>query len=129
MRRLLLDTHTLMWWTGESKQLPAKMRSLIAERTSEVFISVVSAWDMQIKAQIGKLTMHKPWSEVVHSQIMTNGFRLLDVELSQIEVLDTIPFHHKDPFDRLLIAQAMHEGLTLISDDAKFSAYPVSLLW
>ena len=127
--RLLLDTHTLMWWAGKSKRLPTKVRDLLEDSTNEVFISVANAWEMQIKAQLGKLTLHKPWSEVVRDQMTTNGFRLLHAELPHIEVLDSLPFHHKDPFDRLLIAQAIHENLTLVSNDPKFPSYPVTLLW
>ena len=84
---------------------------------------------MQIKAQIGKLKQNKPWRDVIQEQIQVNGFPLLRPELSHIEVLDSLPFHHKDPFDRLLIAQAIHENLTLVSNDPKFPAYPVALLW
>ncbi len=127
--RLLLDTHTLMWWAGKSKRLPTKVLDLLEDSTNEVFISVANAWEMQIKAQIGKLTLHKPWPEIVRDEMTTNGFQLLRVELPHIEVLDSLPFHHKDPFDRLLIAQAIHENLTLVSNDPKFPAYPVTLLW
>ena len=129
MMRLLLDTQALMWWAGKSKRLSPKVRDLLEDSTNEVFISVANAWEMQIKAHIGKLTLHKPWPEIVRDQMITNGFQLLRVELSHIEVLDSLPFHHKDPFDRLLIAQAIYENLTLVSNDPKFSSYPVTLLW
>lgn|SRR5690606_38068333 len=127
--RLLLDTHTLLWWSGKSRLLSAKARDLLEDTTSEVFVSVANAWEMQIKAQVGKLTLHKPWSKIIRGQMETNGFRLLQVELPHIEVLDQLPFHHKDPFDRLLLAQALHEGMTLVSNDSKLAQYPVSLIW
>ncbi len=75
--RILLDTHTLMWWAGKSKRLPTKVRDLLEDRTNEVFMSVANAWEMQIKAQLGKLTLHKPWPEIVRDEMTTNGFRLV----------------------------------------------------
>ena len=127
--RLLLDTNAIIWWDSKSSKLSKKAEDAIRDASSEIFISVVSAWEMQIKAQIGKLKQNKPWRDVIREQIQVNGFSLLRPELSHIEVLDSLPFHHKDPFDRLLIAQAIHENLTLVSNDLKFQAYPVTLLW
>ncbi len=84
---------------------------------------------MQIKAQIGKLKQNKSWQDVIRDQIQVNGFSLLRLELGHIEVLDSLPLHHRDPFDRLLIAQAIRENLTLVSNDPKFPTYPAALLW
>ena len=127
--RLLLDTNAIIWWDSKSSKLSKKAEDAIRDTSNEVFISVVNAWEMQIKAQIGKLKQNKPWRDVIREQIQVNGFPLLRPELSHIEVLDSLPFHHKDPFDRLLIAQAIYENLTLVSNDPKFPAYPVTLLW
>ena len=127
--RLLLDTNAIIWWDSKSSKLSKKAEDAIRDASNEIFISVVSAWEMQIKAQIGKLKQNKPWRDVIREQIQVNGFSLLRPELSHIEVLDSLPVHHKDPFDRLLIAQAIHENLTLVSNDPKFPAYPVTLLW
>jgi len=127
--RLLLDTNAIIWWDSKSSKLSTKAHAALRDTSNEVFISIASAWEMQIKAQIGKLTQHKRWQDVIREQLRVNGFQLLRPELRHVEVLDRLPFHHKDPFDRLLIAQAIDEGLTLVTSDAKFSAYPVSLLW
>lgn len=127
--RLLLDTHTLMWWDGRASLLSKKAREALTDNRNTVFLSVVNAWEMQIKVQSGKLTLHKTWQTIVREQIDTNNFQFLGVEFAHIEALDSLPFHHRDPFDRLLIAQAIHEGLTLVSNDSKFTAYPVPLLW
>ncbi len=94
-----------------------------------VFISVVNAWKMQSKSQIGKLTLFKPLAEIIGEQQTANGFALLPIQLPHILTLDDLPLHHRDPFDRLLIAQARHENLTLVSRDPRFTAYPVQVLW
>ncbi len=127
--RLLLDTNAIIWWDSKSSRLSKKAQAALQDTSNEIFISVVSAWEMQIKAQIGKLKQNKPWQDVIRDQIQVNGFPLLLPALSHIEVLDTLPFHHRDPFDRLLIAQAIYENLTLVTNDPKFPPYPVTLLW
>jgi len=94
-----------------------------------VFLSVVNGWEIQIKAQLGKLTLPKPLREILQEEQATNGFRLLPVTLEHVYALDSFPLHHRDPFDRLLIAQAHQEGLILVTHDPQFSVYPVPLLW
>ncbi len=127
--RILLDTHALLWWDDDPTKLSDTARAAIEEETNTVFISVVNAWEIQIKVQLGKLGLTKPLSDIIQTQQATNGFELLPVGLSHVFALDRLPFHHKDPFDRLLIAQAIHEDLTLISNDARFSRYPATVLW
>lgn len=127
--RFLLDTHTLLWWDGQSNLLPPEIQALLKNHQNTIFVSVVNAWEMQIKAQSGKLTLHKSWRTIIDEQIAINQFRLLPVELIHVKVLDSLLFYHKDPFDRLLIAQAVHENLSLISIDSVFSQYPVSVTW
>jgi PIN domain nuclease of toxin-antitoxin system len=96
---------------------------------NDVFISVVNGWEIQIKAQLGKLTLSKPLSIILQEEQATNGFRLLPVTMNHVYALDSFPLHHRDPFDQLLIAQAYQEGLTLVTHDPKLSAYSISLLW
>ncbi len=127
--RLLLDTHALLWWDGDARLLSETARSALRDSSNTIFMSVVNAWEMQIKAQIGKLTLFKPLPDIIHEQRTTNGFELLTIELPHILALDGLPLHHRDPFDRLLIAQARHENLTLVSRDPWFAAYPVKVLW
>lgn len=127
--RLLLDTKTLIWWHDFPNKLPSSVHTALQDDTSQIFISVASAWEMQIKTQLGKLSLSKPWDEIFEIEHRRNGFTFLVADRPHIRVLDQLPFHHRDPFDRLLIAQALHEGLTLVSNDGLFSSYPVPLLW
>jgi PIN domain nuclease of toxin-antitoxin system len=127
--RVLLDTHVLLWWHDQPAQLTEIAYDTINDLGNDVFISVVNGWEIQIKAQLGKLTLSKPLRVILQEEQATNGFRLLPVTIEHIYTLDSFPLHHRDPFDRLLIAQAHQEGLTLVTHDPKFSTYPVSLLW
>ena len=127
--RLLLDTHSLLWWDEDPDKLSDAARDALADANNTVFISVVNAWEIQIKVQLGKLGLTKPLPDIILAQRITNGFELLLVQLPHVYALDSLPFHHKDPFDRLLMAQARHENLILVSHDAQFAAYPVNVLW
>jgi len=127
--RLLLDTHVLLWWHDQPARLTGTAYSAINDLGNDVFLSVVNGWEIQIKAQLGKLTLPKPLRELLQEEQATNGFRLLPVTLEHVYALDSFPLHHRDPFDRLLIAQAHQEGLILVTHDPQFSVYPVPLLW
>ena len=127
--RLLLDTHVLLWWHDQPARLTETAYDAIHDLGNDVFISVVNGWEMQIKAQLGKLTLPKPLHVILQEEQATNGFRLLPVTIEHVYALGSFPLHHRDPFDRLLIAQAHQEGLTLVTHDPKLSPYPVSLLW
>ena len=127
--RLLLDTHALLWWHDQPARLTETAYDAIHDLGNDVFISVVNGWEIQIKAQLGKLTLSKPLHVIFQEEQATNGFRLLPVTIEHVYALDSFPLHHRDPFDRLLIAQAHQEGLTLVTRDPKLSPYSVSLLW
>ena len=127
--RVLLDTHVLLWWHDQPARLTEIAYDAINDLGNDVFISVVNGWEIQIKAQLGKLTLPKPLHIILQEEQATNGFRLLPVTIEHVYVLDSFPLHHRDPFDRLLIAQAHQEGLTLVTHDPKLSPYSVSLLW
>ena len=127
--RLLLDTHVLLWWHDQPARLTVTASSAIKDLGNDVFLSVVNGWEIQIKAQLGKLTLPKPLRVIFQEEQATNGFRLLPVTLEHVYALDSFPLHHRDPFDRLLIAQAHQEGLILVTHDPQFSAYSVPLLW
>ena len=126
--RLLLDTHVLLWWHDQPAHLTETAYNAINDLGNDVFISV-NGWEIQIKAQLGKLTLSKPLRVLLQEEQVTNGFRVLLVTMDRVYALDSFPLHHRDPFDRLLIAQAHQEGLTLVTHDPKFSAYSVSVLW
>lgn len=126
--RLLLDTHIFIWWADEPDKLSSTALSALEDKTNDLILSVVSIWEIQIKIQLGKLKLSQPLKELIESQQETNDLRILPIELAHVLALDALPFHHKDPFDRLLIAQSILEDMTLATVDQKFSAYPVKLL-
>ena len=126
--RFLLDTHVFIWWADQQENLSATVLSALKDEANELVLSVVSVWEMQIKVQLGKLKLSMPLEELVATQVETNDIRILPVELAHVLALSALPFHHKDPFDRLLIAQSIQEDVTLVSADPEFPAYPVRLL-
>ena len=101
----------------------------ISDLDNEIFLSVVNGWEVQIKAQLSKLTLFKPLSVILEQEQATNDFRLLPVTIAHVLALDLFPLHHRDPFDRLLVAQAHQEEMTLVTHDPQLSAYSVPLLW
>lgn len=126
--RILIDTHILIWWESTPERLSSTARRRLEEAQDTFIISVASLWEMQIKLAIGKLTLRLPLAEVVREQQKQNGFEILPITLQHVLALETLPMHHKDPFDRLLIAQAQAEGLPLLSADAVFDQYPIRRL-
>ena len=127
--RLLLDTHALLWWHDNPKELSPKALNAIQNEENEVFISVVNAWEIQIKSQLNRLTLPRGLEEIFNIEMDDNAFSLLTVELPHVYALKTLPLHHNDPFDRLLISQAKAEDLILVSTDVAFKKYEVALLW
>jgi len=129
VQRLLLDTHTFLWWVSDAPELSVTARKAISDSDNECFLSIASCWEMAIKSSLGKLRLTKPVERFVHDLITENGFRLLTIELRHAAKVEALPFHHRDPFDRLLLAQAITEKLTMVSADSIFSSYGVKLLW
>ena len=127
--KYLLDTHTFIWWDSEPVKLSPQVLTLCQDRANMVLLSVASVWEMQIKLQLGKLKLNLPLAEVIESQRQTNNIEMLPVTLPHVLALQNLPSHHKDPFDRLLIAQANVEEAVLLSGDSIFAKYPVKLLW
>jgi PIN domain nuclease of toxin-antitoxin system len=127
--KLLLDTHSLLWWATDRARLSPAALAACKDLSNTLMLSVVSAWEMQIKAQLSKLTLLIPLATMIDRELNVNGLTLLRVELAHVLALDTLPLHHKDPFDRLLIAQAQVEGATLVSSDPLFTRYGITLLW
>ncbi len=126
--KLLLDTHTLVWWETNPSQIPTETLDLIGSSDHETMISVISFWELVIKARSGTFLFSGQIREVAAKQV-ANGLILLPVTIEHIDVLRTLPLEHKDPFDRLLIAQAIAESATMISVDRVFACYPVPVLW
>ena len=127
--RLLLDTHALLWLLAGDRRLSARVADLYRERANEVYVSAVSLWEIGIKLSLGKLQLAANWSAVIEREMTANGVRPLPVELSHCAALQQLPFHHRDPFDRMLLTQAFTENLAIVSCDRGFSAYDVELIW
>lgn len=126
--RLLLDTHALLWLLDD-RGLSATAKALFLDPENEVFFSAASYWEICIKVSIDKLKIGDDWVNQIDREMTLNGIEWLPVEISHCLELLTLPRHHRDPFDRLLIAQARREGLSLLSADPNFGRYDVSVVW
>jgi PIN domain nuclease of toxin-antitoxin system len=126
--KLLLDTHAFIWWDSDPAQLSAPALAALRDPANEVWLSVASVWEMVIKAQLGKLTLRLPLADLVRQQ-QANGLQVLPVTLAHVLAVEGLPPIHKDPFDRILIAQANVEGAELVSADQLVRQYPVRVLW
>jgi len=126
---LLLDTHTLLWFVLGDAQLSAAARELIEGATNPKFVSPATYWEIAIKISIGKYALNEPYETFIDRAIRQNGFFILPIEPRHTALLINLPFHHRDPFDRLIIAQAMVEGLAIVSADPVFDDYLVQRLW
>lgn len=127
--RLLLDTHTFLWWDSGAEALSTRVRSLCEDPANQLVVSVVSIWEMQVKNRLGKLPLPTGLREIVERQQAINRLELLPVGLEHVLALGDLPDVHRDPFDRLLIAQAKAEGMAVLTKDALFSQYPVAVIW
>lgn len=127
--RLLLDTHTFIWFFTGNLKISNQVRVLIENEDNEKLLSTASIWEMAIKHSAGKLSFTLPFEVFIRQQLSLNDFNLLDIKIHHITVVATLPLHHRDPFDRLLIAQAMVEKIPILSADSAFDAYPIQRLW
>jgi len=125
---ILLDTHTFLWFLGGSPELSKQARTLIENPKYEKYISIASFWEIAIKNSLGKLTLDVPFAEL-KAEAVKNGFQILPITFEDTLQLTTLPFLHRDPFDRIIISQAKENNLTLISLDSNFAQYNINLLW
>lgn len=124
----LFDTHALIWWLDGEERFPVSLRQEILSNQTRLWISPVSFWEISIKRSLGKLELEKITPQMWYA-VDEQGFSRLPIGISHLSYLEQLPFHHRDPFDRLLIAQAQAEGLTLLSRDGQFDAYDVDRKW
>lgn len=127
--RLLLDSHALLWWLIDDPRLPPAPRRVLADGGNETFVSAASAWEICTKHRIGKLPEAASIAANFEESISAQSFRPLSVTMRHAELAGTLEGAHKDPFDRMLIAQALLEKLTLLSNETRFDAFGVSRLW
>ena len=126
--RILLDTQIFIWWDSEPDKLPPHLLALCQDQANTLVLSVASVWEMQIKSQLGKLELDRSLADIVISQQRTNQAEVLPVQLAHVLALQHLPPHHKDPFDRLIMAQAIAENIAVVSVDTIFPLYPVTLI-
>lgn len=127
--KLLLDTHVFIWLDTNLNKISPKVLALCENPDNQLYLSVVSAWEIQIKQQIGKLQLQVTLEDMVQTQQTDNNLIVLPIELSHVYALQELPFHHHDPFDRLIIAQASTENLLLVSADSQLSQYDIKIIW
>ena len=126
--KILLDTHTFLWFLGGDNELSAQARTLIENPEHEKYVSIATFWEIAIKNSLGKLTIEAPFAEL-KTEVIKNSFHILPITFEDILQLNTLPFHHRDPFDRIIISQAKENNLTLVSRDNNFDLYGVYVLW
>ena len=126
---LLLDTHALLWFAEGSDRLSREARRAIESTEGQRLLSVASAWEIAIKVSLGKLTLAQPVGVLVPELLADLAVTLLAIEIGDVAAVSDLPFYHRDPFDRMLAAQALQRGLSIVSADVAFDAYGVSRVW
>jgi PIN domain nuclease of toxin-antitoxin system len=127
--KLLLDTHVFLWWLESDARLSRRARDLIADPEVEVFVSVVTVWEIAIKAALGQLEMPVDLGTFLRRQLQSNGFVTLPITFEHAVAVRDLPRHHRDPFDRLLVCQSRIEGLALVSADSAIAGYGADVVW
>ncbi len=127
--RLLLDTNAFLGFVLDEPNLGKRAREVIGDAANDVEVSPATLWEIAIKIRLGKYALPEPFEPFVERQLSVNHFALLPIEPKHLAILTTLPFHHRDPFDRLLVAQAMVEDIPLFSNDAALEAYPIERIW
>lgn len=127
--QLLLDTHAFLWWIFNDSKLSKTANSLIADNKNQCYVSHASAWELAIKVGQGKLALGAPVGKLFSTFTASNNFKMLDLNLNYLLAVEHLPLHHKDPFDRLLVAQAQAEKLAIVSADTALDAYDIERIW
>jgi PIN domain nuclease of toxin-antitoxin system len=127
--RALLDTSAFLWFISGSDRLSDKARNHISDYNNDLALSIASLWEIAIKTSLGKLELATPFDHLIPAQLEKNAIDILPIELNHLSAIITLEFHHRDPFDRLIIAQGITEQLPVITSDAIFKQYPVDVIW
>jgi len=127
--KILLDTHSFLWFIGGDENLSSTARTLIEDVNNDAFLSVVSLWEIAIKISLGRLQLAQAFEIFIPQQLSLNRIGLLGITISHMAKVAVLPFYHRDPFDRLLIAQALIEQMPIVSRDPEFDAYNITRLW
>ena len=126
---LLLDTQAFLWWADDSPRLSKRARAAIAKPDETCFLSLASCWEMAVKISLGRLKLPQSVDRFVAHHMAANGIEPVGISLPHTARVATLPFHHRDPFDRLIVAQAIEEGLSVVSSDRVFNKYGVPRVW
>ncbi len=127
--KLLMDTHVFIWFISGNSKLNSYVKKLITDFRNVRFLSIASLWEMSIKSSMGKLELEMTFPELYKEHIINNSIELLPITTEHLETLKALPFHHKYPFDRLIIAQTLAENLIVLNNDSAFINYDVECLW
>lgn len=126
---LLLDTHAFLWFVGGDTALSRPARDAIEDLDNSCFLSMASAWELSIKSSLGKIEFTEPFESFLPEQLKLNGFDLFNIDWRHVAQVHSMPFHHRDPFDRLIISQSLVEGMPIVSTDSDFDSYGVTRIW
>jgi PIN domain nuclease of toxin-antitoxin system len=129
VNQYLLDTHTLIWWVDNSDKISPKVRKILSNASNICYFSLASSWEMSIKSSIGKLKLSVSVCDYVVQHLSLNDFKQLNITLNHVTAVESLPWHHRDPFDRLLLAQAIQEKLVILSADKMFDRYDIKRIW
>ena len=124
---VLIDTHVLLWGLQDEAKLSQRVRALLP--AADVWISVASLWEIIAKVQVGKLALPSPVGDYLAAKLTANGVSVLSLSFDHVRRLEQLPLHHRDPFDRILIAQSLNESIPLVTADPQFAKYPVEIIW
>lgn len=127
--KALLATHAFLWFIGDDPQLSANARAHIEDGANDILLSAASLWEMAIKVSLGKLSLSLPFDTFIPRQLSLNTIGVLAISMDHVSGIVSLPFHHRDPFDRMLIAQALVEHIPIVGRDAAFDAYGVTRIW
>lgn len=129
MKNILLDTHSFIWWIEDSPRLSVDARKLLENLENDCFLSLASSWELAIKSSIGKIKFSLPIRDFIPQHLAANDFKQLNISFRHVARVESLEFHHRDPFDRLIAAQALEEKMVLLSVDAIFDHYGVERIW
>ena len=126
---LLIDSHALIWAVLDDPRLSQRARRVLRDRAGDFYVSIVSFWELSLKIALGKLRTMTSSIAYLRDECQEQGIRIIPLQVEHIIRAESLPLHHRDPFDRMLIAQALQENLTILTGDAEFTKYPVEVLW
>jgi PIN domain nuclease of toxin-antitoxin system len=127
--KYLIDTHVLLWLATDNPALSKKVKRIFLNEENEIYLSFASIWEMAIKMSLNKLTLKLPLKKFIEEHIVGNGIKLLEIKVNHLLEIEKLPFHHHDPFDRLIISQSIAESIPIITSDTNFDDYDIKVIW